>query len=266
MIIAAQIIGVQEVDEAFLCSCRQQIAILPCEKHGAGRSQIEILSADVLPVQRQIVIDQVQILQRDGGLGIGIIAGSRVEDPIGGTTINTSIGTDDRAAAPPDSCGIRIGEQHLVNHRTVPVPDIDRIEAGQALAAPLRQHGVYHAIHQIQAPVFGIRRYKLNGAIPHHTASEIEPVESPVAGNHKERIRALVNYGRRRNAIRTEKRSLVSALPREYDVLERVVPQLFAGLGVERKDGPRDSGNVDDAANTLDSRDSTGHDRGGQSR
>src|SRR5260370_15576275 len=137
MIAAAQMIRVEQVDDALFRARSQQIAILPSEEHRAGRSKIEILAPDVLPVERQKVIEQRQILQRDRNLGIGIIARDRIEDSIGSAAISAAVSANNRSAAAPDSRGIGIRKQHLVNHRMMPVAYIDGIESRNALTAAL---------------------------------------------------------------------------------------------------------------------------------
>ena len=133
-----------------------------------------------LPVERQKIIEQSQILQRDGDLGIGIIAGDRVENAIGGTSVGAAVRADDCSAASPDARCVGIRKQHLVNDRMMAVADVDGVEAGDALAAALREHSVQNTVHQVEAPVFRIRCDELHGSIAHHAAAEVEAVQGPL--------------------------------------------------------------------------------------
>ena len=67
---ATQVIGVHQVDDGFLRAVRHDVAIAPAEEDGTRRAQIEILLLDVAPVHRQVVIDQLERVEREAQHGV----------------------------------------------------------------------------------------------------------------------------------------------------------------------------------------------------
>jgi hypothetical protein len=61
MISASELIGVEEIEDCFLRSAGDEVAIAPAEVDGAGCAEVEIALVEVGPVRRQEIIGETQI-------------------------------------------------------------------------------------------------------------------------------------------------------------------------------------------------------------
>ena len=263
VVLASQIAGIHEVDDSFFKAAGHELTILPAEPDRAGRAEVEILPSKIIPVRRQEIILERQVLQRHGDDRVGIIAGDRIKSPVGGAAIDFSIVPDDWASAAPDARGVRIREQHLADHRMMRIANIHRIHAGEARATTLRKRGVYRAVDQIQTPALGKWSHKLDRTEANSATAEVQAVEGAVRRNHVQDAGALIDDWCCGDAIRAEKGALEGPLSRQRDDLEEVAPKLLARLSVQRENRAADAGDVHHSASTLSGRDVGGHHRRG---
>ena len=83
---------------------------MPAEKNGACRAEVEVLLANVLPVQRKIVVEEREIFQRYGNLRVRIVALLRIEYAVRGAAIHAAIGADSRVT-PAGASGLDVFDE-----------------------------------------------------------------------------------------------------------------------------------------------------------
>jgi len=115
VVLLAKGIGVDHVKHAAFTAGRHEIVIAGCEPDGGGRADIEIVAREVRVVLGRVIVEHLQVAQRDGDEAAAVIARRRIMRTIAGGNVEAIVQPDRGSAVAPDA-GALIGENQVAHH------------------------------------------------------------------------------------------------------------------------------------------------------